>query len=262
MRARGWVPGLVAWVVIAGTAAADPKPKPVDIAPLRDKAAVFKDADGGVYVLYNEPDVAPKLFYGSPKLLHQQVLDGSRSRNGDAWSIAIWAPRLAYPFMGMIERDKDGNYRTTCQDKLAHGLAPVAGDEAKAILTKATFVTTQFTRRALWLARDDRGVYYYVDVLSKEYGGNGHRVFVGKKGAMKQIALTDVTIDTAGEVFSTKTGDLRLVRNTTDLSKATVTWIRGEKRTELVHLDTYMNQPLIFRELGIYKVAGAICGSL
>ena len=36
-------------------------------------------------------------------------------------------------------------------------------------------------------------------------------MFVGKKGAMKQLPLTDVASDTAGEVFATKTGDLRLV---------------------------------------------------
>lgn len=263
MRARGWVCGLVVWAAVVSAAAADPKPQPVDIKPLRDKLAVFKDADGGVYVLFHERDATPQLFYGTPKLLHRQVLDGSRSRNGDAWSVSIWAPRLAYPYMGMIERDKDGNVRTTCQDKLAHGLTPVTGDAAAAILDKAKFVTTQYTRRALWLARDDRGVYYYVDVLAKEYGGNGHRVFIGRKGAMKQVALTDVTVDTGGEVFSTKSGDLRLVRSAeTPTKPAAATWIRGEKRTELVQLDTYMNQPLIFRDLGIYKLGGAICGSL
>lgn len=250
-------------VAVIASAAADPRPQAVDIKPLRDKLAVFKDADGGIYALFYVRDVEPKLFYGTSKVLYEQILEGSRSRNGDAWTISIWAPRLAYPFMGTIERDRDGNYKTACQDKLAHGLTPVTGDAAAAILDKAKFLTSQFMRRPLWLARDDRGVYYYVDVLAKAHGGNGHRVFVGKKGAMKQVALTDVTIDTGGEVFSTKSGDLRLVRSQDVATKATTaTWIRGERRTELVQLDTYMNQPLIFRELGIYKLTGAICGSM
>ena len=36
-------------------------------------------------------------------------------------------------------------------------------------------------RRRSHAARDDSGVYYYVDRIAKIYGGKGYRVFVGKK---------------------------------------------------------------------------------
>ena len=253
-------------MVLVGVASADQKPKPVDIKPFRDKLVVLKDADGGIYVVANERGGEPHIFYGTAKVLHQVLLEGSSGREGDAWSISIKAPRTEYPFIASIDRKKDGTYRRSCGNKgPVAELTEITGDKAKEILDKSQFLTTQLIRRPHLLARDDKGVYYYVDVLRDQYGGNGHRVFVGKKGALKQMPLTDVVVDTAGEVYSTKSGDLRLVTNNESPSgapKPTAQWIRGERKAELVYLDVYMNQPLIYRELGIYKIAGTLCGNL
>ena len=255
---------LIACVAVAAVASADPKPRAVDIKPLRDRLVVLKDADGGVYAVTNERGGKPRVFYGTAKVLHEAVLEGSSSRDGDAWSVSVMAPRTAYPFMAFIERKKDGSYRRACgNDGPAAELAVVTGDQATAILDRAKFLTTQVIRRPHLLARDDRGVYYYVDVLRDQYGGRGHRVFVGTKGALKKLPLTDVASDTSGEVFSTKSGDLRLTwTREGGATKPTAQWIRGERKNELVFLDVYMNQPLIFRDLGIYKLAGTLCGNL
>lgn len=250
-------------IALVGVAAADPKPKPIDIKPFRDKLIVLEDAAGGVYAVSNDSK-EPHVFYGTAKVLYQAVLDGSRTRDGDAWTIAVMAPRTAYPFIAVIERRKDGSYRHHCGNTGPElELTERTGDKAKAILDKASFLTTQMIRRPHLLARDDKGVYYYIDVLRDQYGGNGHRVFVGKRGALKQLPLTDVATDIAGEVYSTKSGDLRLVKTAdTDSSKARAQWIRGERKNELVYLDTFMSQPLIWRELGIYKISGTLCGAL
>ena len=261
MAARG---AFLTVMVLAAVAAADPKPKPVDIKPIRDKLVVLKDADGGTYAVVNEKGGERRVFYGAtPKVLHETVLEGGAFRDGDSWSVSVIAPTTEFPFIATIERKKDGTYLRTCGPKGADfALTELTGDKAKEILDKSTFLTTQFIRRPHLLARDDKGVYYYVDVLRDAYGGNGHRVFVGKKGAMKQVPLTDVASDTGGEVYSTKSGDLRLVSTSdTDSRKKTAQWIRGERKSELVYLDHYMNQPLIFRDLGIYKLTGTMCGS-
>jgi hypothetical protein len=117
-------------------------------------------------------------------------------------------------------------------------------------------------RRPYLLGRDDSGVYYYVDVIAKQYGGKGFRVFVGKKGAMKEMPLTDVASDSAGDVFATKSGDLRLVGGRGGAGDRKVTWIRGGKRTEVIWLDLDVNSRLIFRDLGIYKFTGTICDNI
>ena len=124
-------------------------------------------------------------------------------------------------------------------------------------------MTTGLVRKPHLLARDDAGTYYYVDVIRDQYGGSGYRVFVGKKGAMKQLPLTDVATDTGGEVFATKTGDVRIVHdNSTEGVKAGATWVKGEKRTPLLTLDTDANSRVIFKDLGIYTFLGTICDDI
>lgn len=240
-------------------AAAEPKPVAVDTKPIRDELLVLQDAGGGTYVV--RPGKDPRAFYGTAKVLHEQVVIG-RSANGDAWSITVWAPRIAELRPGSIDRKADGTFQKHCDGKDDPVLSQLTGDKARAILDKAQFLSTAMVRRPHLLGRDDSGVYYYVDVIAKQYGGKGYRVFVGKKGAMKELPLTDVASDSAGEVFATKSGDLRLVGGPAGSTGAKVTWIRGEKRSELIGLDLDVNSRLIFRDLGVYKFTGTICDNI
>jgi hypothetical protein len=260
MHARGWVIGVL--VATAATVAAEPAPKPVDIKELKPKAVVLADAQGGTYVVFRGGD-DPKVFYGpNAKALYEQIIIGSSSDGDGGWEFNTWAPRVPEgSHLGSIEHKKDGSYQKTCRGKDDLGLTELTGDKARAILDKAGFLTMAIVHVPHLLARDDSGVYYYVDRFAKIYGGKGYRVFVGKKGAMKQMPLTDVASDSAGDVFSTKTGDLRLVRNS-DSNKETMTWVRGEKRTELVFLDTDVNSVVIFKDLGIYTFLGTLCDNV
>ena len=191
MRAR--------WVVFAllvgmhGAAFADdPRPTPVDIKPYRDELLVFKDSAGYTYVV--KPGADPVVFYGNGKELYAQIIRG-RSADGDAWSISTWAPRVAETRPGEVRRKKDGSVSKACDGKDDHGLTQLSGDKAKAVLDRSVFLSPVLVRRPHFLARDDRGNYYYVDKLARDHGGKGYRVFSGKKGAMKQLPLTDVASD-------------------------------------------------------------------
>jgi hypothetical protein len=250
-------------IALSTTAAADPKPKPVDIKDLRDSMIVLQDADGGIYVVV--PGSDSRLFYGvggKNKNLYEQIVFGRYSDGTTgAWDLSVWAPRVPNVQPGGVQRKPDGTYARSCGNDSNIPLTPVNPDQAKAILDKSSFQTSAIIRRPYLLARDDAAVYYYVDVLRKDYGGKGFRVFIGKKGAMKQKPLTDVANDTAGDVFATKTGDLRIVRENSD-GKQNVQWVKGEKRSPLVWLDTDANSPLIYRDLGIYGFIGSICENL
>lgn len=262
---------MAGWLAVSSTVTADvgkdtdPKPTPVDIKPLRDKLQVFQDKEGGTYVVYTAIDGTgdATVFYGTGKSLYKQIVTG-RSRNGDAWSVATWAPRLAETRPGAVMRKEDGTFIKWCDGKDDAILTELSGDKAKLVLDKYTFLSPALVRRPHLFARDDSGVYYYVDRLAKEYGGKGFRVFIGKKGAMKQLSLVDVASDSAGQVFSTKTGDLRLVRTagTTEETKPSTKWVKGEKKTELISLDLDVNSPIIFKDLGIYKFMGTLCDDI
>lgn len=244
-------------VSMARPALAEPKPKQVDIKAIRDKLIVLADADGGVYVVLGGSD--GRLWYGSPKSksLYEQVVTG-RFTDGSTgkWDVSVWAPRVTNLQPGSVGRKEDGTYYRFCGEDRFVSLNEVTGDKARTVLDKSAFMSTAMIRRPHLLARDDSGVYYYVDVIRNEYGGKGYRVFVGKKGAMKQRPLTDIATDSAGDVFATKTGDLRIVRDTAD---SKVAWVKGEKRTSLVSLDPDMNSILIYKDLGVYGFTGNIC---
>ena len=261
MRARGWIGVLLA--VWASTAAADPAPRPVDVKALKAKPIVLQDAQGGTYVVFRDDDA--KVFYGpNAKAVYEQLIIGSSSNGEGGWEFNTWAPRVPDgAHLGSIERKNDGAFQKSCGGKDDVGLSEITGDKARIVLDKAQFLTMGIIRVPHLFARDDSGVYYYVDRLAKVYGGKGYRVFVGRKGAMKQLPLTDVASDSAGDVFSTKTGDLRLVRNNeNENKKETMTWVKGERRTELVFLDADLNSVVIFKDLGLYTFLGTLCDNI
>jgi hypothetical protein len=257
MRARG---ALLPLLVLTGIASAggEPKPTAVDIKPFRDQLLVLEDAQGGTYVVL--PGSDSRVWYGaSGKNVYEQVVV-TRGSNGETggWSFGVWAPRLSGLTPATIQRRDDGAYERFCDDKQAP-LKVVPADRAKLLIGKLSFLTTGITRRAHLFARDDAAVYYYVDVIAKQYGGGGYRVFVGKKGAMKQLPLSDVATDSAGEVYSTKSGDVRFVIDATDPKKNAAYWVKGEKKNPLFLLDTDVNSHVIWADLGIYQFIGTPC---
>jgi hypothetical protein len=253
--------GVCAVLAVAAPAAADPAPKPVDVKALKAQAVVLQDPQGGTYVVFRGDDA--KVFYGpNMKSVYEQVIIGSSSDGDGGWEFNTWAPRVPDgPHLGSIEHKKDGTYKKDCRGKDDLNLTEVSPEKAKMVLDKTAFLTMAIVHVPHLLARDDSGVYYYVDRIAKIYGGKGYRVFVGRKGAMKQLPLTDVASDSAGDVFSTKSGDLRLVTNS-DSNKQTMTWVKGEKRTELVFLDTDINSVVIFKDLGLYTFLGTFCDNV
>jgi hypothetical protein len=258
MHARACA-SLAVIAALAATAAADPTPKPVDIKAIRPTAIVLQDAQGGIYVVFRGDE--SRLFYGpNAKAVYEQIIFGGGS-SGDSFDLSTWAPRLSGVQYGNFARKEDKTYKKSCDGKDDAVLTELTGDKAKAILDKTPFLTSAIVHVPHLLARDDSGVYYYVDRLAKTYGGKGYRVFVGRKGAMKPMPLTDVASDSAGDVFSTKSGDLRLVRHSEN-SKDTMTWVKGEKRTDLVFLDLDVNSAVIFKDLGIYTFLGTICDNV
>lgn len=248
----------------ASVAHAEPKPRPVDIKAIRDQLVVLQDAEGGIYVV--RPGRDGRMWFGAPrsKNLYEQVVIGRFSDGSTgAWDISVVAPRVPNIQPGSVGRTEEGAYVRRCGDSLTSDLTEVTGDKAKAIIDKSVFLSSALIRRPHMVARDDAGIYYYVDVIRQEYGGKGYRVFVGKKGAMKQRPLVDIATDTAGDVFATKTGDLRIVREVADDSnKQAIVWVKGNKRTTLSRLDPDANSVLIYKELGIYTFIGSICESL
>ena len=250
---------LILLVCAASVASAEPKkPKPIDISSMIDSLDVFKDDVGNFYVSprpgIDFKDATQWVFYGDGKAMYQQRVVGSSLTSGQHYMWNVWAPRAKGMTTAEIDLNK-GVLAVTCRVKDKRPLTQLNADEAKTVLKRAAFYPPLWQREAHLLARDDDAVYYYVDNLREEYGGNGYRLFVGPKGAMKEVPLANVATDTAGEIFATRSGQLKLVAN--EGGKAY--WSKGGKKTELTVVDPWPNRYLIYRELGIYGQLGAVC---
>ena len=107
------------------------------------------------------------------------------------------------------------------------------------------------------MARDSRGVYYYVDQRIKEAGGEDYRVYVGRKGVAKLSALKDIVNDSEGTIFETEKGDLRLIVS----RRQKASWNQGNSSKKLTLLDPNKNLDLIYNKLGAYdgEPLGSIC---
>jgi hypothetical protein len=68
--------------------------------------------------------------------------------------------------------------------------------------------------------------------------------------------MTNVVSDSAGEIYATKSGDLKVV---TDGKTGKAYWKKGQTKEELILLDAFANRYLIYRELGIYGQLGSMC---
>lgn len=251
----------MASAAVAGPA--DKKPKLIDVKSSIDKLEVWKDDLNQFYVVPSDitmksDDAEQLVFFGDGKTMYQQRIVGGGTQDGHfEWT--VWSPRVTQQTHAGLEYDKDGRMAVRCSVKDVRPLTRLKADEAKAFFAKAAFKPPLWNRHASFLARDDDGVYYFVDVLAEEVGGNGHRVFVGQKGAMKEQAMTNVVEDSAGSIFATKSGNLKIV---TDDKNDTAYWVRGGKKTELTVLDLQVNRYLIYRGLGIYGALGVPCDDL
>ncbi|MDB4953875.1 MAG: hypothetical protein JWO36_1444 [Myxococcales bacterium] len=240
------------------------KPKPIDIKDKLSKLDVYKDELGNFYVSPNPSfgldmeDANTLVFFGDAKALYQQRVIGSSLQDGNHWTWNVWAPRAKGASTATIELVPD---QSSLMCRVKDGkrmLTHLKADEAKAFFEHATFYPVLWQRQAKFLARDDDGVYYYVDELREEYGGNGFHIYAGMKGSMKELPMTNVVSDSAGDLYATKTGQLKIIAG----SDGTAVWVKGGKKIELTVLNPLDNRYLIYRDLGIYGQLGAVCDDL
>jgi hypothetical protein len=120
---------------------------------------------------------------------------------------------------------------------------------ARPLLTGASFGPSPRQHVPHALFRDEHGNYYFVDRGFLPEAEKRFRLFRGPKGSLKELKMTNVISDSEGEIFSTRTGSLRLI---IDKSKPTV-WIERGKSTSLREVPVGENLPLIYNELGVYE---------
>lgn len=247
MRAAPVALVVLASLVSLDPAAARPKRKNksdlVDISASKAQLKVLADDQGRIYVIDGGYQSDSMAFFGDRRHQYRLRIFGGGA-NGQEYSYRFWSPRV--DSQADIGRKKTGEYYVQCKDETI-ALQPLSDGDARAVLDKATFHTPLWKRQAHILARDEDGVYYYVDRLRDEEGGKGYRVFVGPAGAMKEQGMKNVVSDSVGEIFATKGGQLRLLTSSNE-----TTWIKGKQKSPLTPVPVGDNVALIYGDLGVY----------
>jgi len=238
-----------------------PRPAAVDISKVRHLLDVYHDGKGHHVVLMGasasrNDRPAEHVYYGDGKVFYRQSARWTANKPEGSFLYTIREPRVYSGYSPFIYRDGKATFK--CEKRVTE-LRLAVRDRADALLKKAKFHDLYWTREPHALARNDEGVYYYVDRLvshdpyRKER--RGLRVFVGTLGKMRRMRMRKLVADEGGEILATDRGELRLVLGTYDnAGKGGATWIEGEKRASLVWLPVKAanTRLLIFRDLGVY----------
>jgi hypothetical protein len=229
-------------LVLTGTAFAEDT---VDVSADLPKMQLLTDGKKHyVAIVPFAADSFAGFFYGDGKVFHQQRVYGGGSSGTESFDKVFWDPRAHAPHQASFEF-RDHRYQVTCESRKTE-LTPVPEAEAKAALEAAKFYKPLWKHQAYALARDNSGRYFYVD-RARDEQTKSFRLFVGPKGSMKLQRMTNVVSDSAGDIFATKSGELRLI-----LNRGESIWEQKGKQTKLILLPLEDNHVLIYSELGVY----------
>jgi len=239
-------------------------PDEVDVDRVKPDMLVLHDGHGHYLALVALREMA-MTFYGDGRTFHQLRVTTSfaAAKVGNS-SRRFWSPISTD---ADIILDTGGKWTVRCSDRTTP-MVPLDPEQNREMLAGARFMKPFWKRQAHALARDERGTYYYVDMVRDDRPPmeraddpnpvRGYRLYVGRKGRMKEQRLTDTVDDSKGLVLSTRAGDLAIE---TGLRSALFTAGRGKPRS-LVYLPVEDNLLLIYRDLGLYKKLGIPCDDM
>ncbi len=230
--------------------------KPRALSPVRDKMVLLTDGKSHYIAVVPFERDENSLFYGDGKRFFAVPIQGGGSQGRERFNVIFSDPRYYIQFTQKSDLSmQDGKYAVTC-GKTETALTVVPEAQAKPMLAAASFEATPRKWQAYALARNSAGVYYYVDHnyidrrasdADAKLSGRNFRLFIGPKGNLKLQKMTNIVSDSEGDVFSTKTGSMRLV-----IGKKEPTWIEKGKTKALLPVPVDENLSMIYTELGVY----------
>jgi hypothetical protein len=219
-----------------------------------EKTQVCTDGKSHYVVIAPAGDSGLKLFYGDGKRFfsvpREPLLGGSDFLDPRQFNKTA-NPSFRGLDIRLYSRIEADAQKRRCELHCGERAVPlwlVDAPAARALLVGARYEPPAQQHLPHALLRNERGVYYYVDKGFLPSEARRFRLFKGPKGALKEQKMTNVVADSEGEIFSTKSGSLRLVIN----RGAGSVWIEGGKSIALREVPVRENLPLIWNDLGVY----------
>lgn len=234
---------MLGWTLIALAALSEPPI--IDLKALNEPFEIYTDGNGH-YAAVTTPRVNSdhfmprRVFYGDGKLFYDAHAQGGNVTADD--------PR--YPGRAGVKLvpEDEAVAIAYCGDRETK-LRKIPAAERDAMLASAVFRRSAIEFEPYTLARDDNGTYYYVDRGRYDDNVDQFRVWVGPRGNMKTMKLTNVVHDSAGDIFATAKGDLRLITG----NPVTTQWWAGKTKSTLTEVTVWKNLVMIYKDLGPYK---------
>lgn len=222
----------------------------------RDQTVVCGDEAREHVVILGPRDGAPEsLSYGDGATFHEVptprglsagwFLDPRQTNPGNNENFRGYDLRY-YSHVTVETESPDAGCEVTCGTRVTT-LGRLGEEDKQTVLDGAKYEPHPFGREPYALARDRRGIYYYVDRGTTEDTRKDFRVFRGKRGRLRPQAMRDVVSDSEGEIFATRGGRLRLL-----VDRENAEWITKQGAVNLKRLPLQDNYTLIFNELGVY----------
>jgi len=222
------------------------EPEKLDVSDKKAAMRVYTDGKKHYVVTAHEKDkVMPEsAYWGDGKSFYKLRSPGGGG-DRDSWSMTLWEPRMEHARASL--NFKEGNMSVECLERKTP-LTQLKTDEAKALIDGAAFFSPRWQRMPYLLARDDKGTYYFVDMQRDVPGKKDLKLYIGQRGKLKVQPMTNIVSDSMGDIFSTKTGELRLVANNDELK-----WVAGKADVKLTRVPVDDNHVLIYTDLGVYE---------
>jgi hypothetical protein len=259
--ALGLAVARLAWAAPTGGPAAGTD-EPADVTAVRPHLRALGDGKKHFLVVEGETLDDEHYYWGDGTRFWALRIGGGGGEKDakDHWrkkDVVFWEPRVGPRYQASIAFD-GAKWQVQCEHRKTE-FTPLADAESQALVAAAKFFRPRWRWQAYALARDDRGRYYYVDHGRDPAESKRFRLFVGEKGNLKAMKMTNVVSDSEGDIFSTKTGSLRLI-----LNKQELTWVAGKTRLRLTNVPVDDNHVMIYTDLGVYagEPLGTPCDEL
>lgn len=228
-----------------------------EITGVKDKLRVFSDGKKHYIALVPFEYSGPNFFYGDGTTFWQQRSFGGGRDAETSFSRSFWDPRAKAPADSMFHY-QNGKYALRCSERET-AFTPLPDAEGAKMIASSKFLRPRWKHQSYWLARDSKAHYYYVDRMREPEGNKSFRLFVGPKGSLKAQKMTKVVSNAKGDIFATKSGELRLV-----MSGAEGAWVKGKTKQALSIISIEDNHILLYSDLGVYtgEKLGTPCDDL
>lgn len=216
--------------------------KTIDLSAFEHPFQVFTDGKSRFVIASVSPESywVDLAFYGDGKTFYDATVRGYTLNTDD--------PRYPHGASVLTYQAEPNKVVVQCGERKTV-LDALPDAERDALLAKAVVHRAMLEFIPYTLARDDKGTYYYVDKGRYSDNADVFRVFAGPRGGMKPLKLANVVHDSAGDIFATAKGDLRLITGNPNRTE----WWKGGQHSELTNVPVEANLMMIFNQLGPYK---------